>query len=467
MNNIFNSKQNLTDVGGHRPRTVKDVRTAKSLQDVREIVIDAKSKKYPIYPISTGFNWGMGSRIPIKDETTIVDLKQMNQIRTLDLERGYAVIEPGVTQRQLSKTLEGTNWMLNVTASCADSSVVGNALDRGDGTIRARSEDILGVEAVLADGSVVTTGGLDQKNYYSGRTAGPDFTQMFVQSNLGIVTAMAISLIPRPESIYLYYARFRKDFFPKVFQSLVQLYRVGLPTTGMIRLRELYLVPETGSYLLPNGADPEHFVILIPLLGTPETVKISEQMLIRKLHSLDGYAGARFLDAKNTPKNDPLYVRAQLAQGIPTCLPIRRGLRLDSCDVDNGSMGFLCFLPLIGLNATSPITALQQLQQSVNEHPTALAAEFNFISSHTANMVIQISFERSEEAIKRAHAMRHSARQKFIESGAFPYRSNIDHIENEILDRGEELHHLHAIKKLLDPQDIISPGRYLNTRDIK
>src|SRR5690606_40652341 len=126
------------------------------------------------------------------------DLSAMNRIRSLDLENGFAVIEPGVTQRQLADELRDTDWMLNVTSSCADTSVVGNALERGDASIRSRVHDLVGLEAVLADGSLVSTGGPDHWGRYPGTVAGPDLTGAFVQPNPGIITACLIPLMPRP-----------------------------------------------------------------------------------------------------------------------------------------------------------------------------------------------------------------------------------------------------------------------------
>ena len=59
----------------------------------------------PIYPISTGKNWGYGSRVPLHDGV-LVDLGRMNRIVDFDEELAYVTIEPGVTQRQLHAFLQ-------------------------------------------------------------------------------------------------------------------------------------------------------------------------------------------------------------------------------------------------------------------------------------------------------------------------------------------------------------------------
>src|SRR5262245_48083943 len=117
----------LPDLAENLPRRVPSTAYAESTEDVCRIVRDAGARGMPLYPISRGLNWGLGSRNPVRDDCIVLDLSRMDAIRQLDLERGYAVIEPGVTQGDLSDRLEGTPYLLNVTTSCRDSSIVGNA----------------------------------------------------------------------------------------------------------------------------------------------------------------------------------------------------------------------------------------------------------------------------------------------------------------------------------------------------
>ena len=123
-----------------------------SVREVQAIVNEARVRGTPLYPFSTGMNWGLGSRHPVRDDCVLVDLSRLDRIREVDLAHGYAVIEAGVSQHALAQRLDGTPWMLNVTTSCKDSSLLGNAMDRGEGCIRPRRDDLLGVELVLGDG---------------------------------------------------------------------------------------------------------------------------------------------------------------------------------------------------------------------------------------------------------------------------------------------------------------------------
>lgn len=452
------------DVGGHQPRSVAGIETPQTLDEVRALVRQAAATKRRLYPISTGRNWGMGSAMPVTDDNVVVDLGGMNRIRSLDLEAGYAVVEPGVTQAQLAAELRDTPWMLNVTASCADTSVLGNALDRGDGSIRSRVHDVAGLEAVLADGSVVTTGGLDSAGRYHGRVAGPDMTQAFVQHNLGVVTAMAIALIPRPQTIAVVHGRLPREQAGTAIGALTGFLRRGNPADGLMRVRELSLVPSQGDWTLPAGVDPSLFTILGPLMGTDATVELAEELLRKSLAGVDGAEALRVVDAAEIGPDDPLYPRALMSQGIPTCIGVHHALRVTSCDqIDQGPMGFLAMLPLMPMDAAKTDQIIAALQTAIDAHTTALMVEWNLVSEHIANGVMQIFFDRGTPfGAHRAHQLRNDATALLRGRGCAIYRSDIDHAAAAVWSETSTagLGMLHRLKTALDPDGLISPGRY-------
>ncbi|MFF7187772.1 FAD-binding oxidoreductase [Streptomyces sp. NPDC008222] len=455
------------DIGGHRPRDVVATVTVNSVEQVQDVVRAAAQTGAPLYPLSTGANWGMGSRFPAIDGCTVLDLSAMTRIRVLDLEHGYAVVEPGVTQAQLASALEGSAWMLNVTSSCADTSIVGNALERGDGTIRSRVRETLAFEVVLGTGELLTTGGLDGRGRYHGTVAGPDLTTAFVESNLGVVTAMVVSLVPRPEAIELAHACFKPDAFPELADAVVRLGRAGLPTVGLPRLRDFFLVPSDApadSYALPKTANPQQLSLLIPLMGRREEIRLSERLMRKALESVPDTVSFQTMDAETVPADHPMYYRALMARGIPTCASLRRGLGVTDCQVEDTALAWLMFMPLIPLDRESMVRAVDILQQAVDRHTTALTAELNIVSPHVANMVVQIAFARTPESTARAHALRDEVRTLFAEAGFPAYRSNIDHASSELAIRPDALiAPLGDLKALFDPHGVIAPGRYLTT----
>src|SRR3954469_23559789 len=106
-----------------------------SVEQIQQIVRLAAAHGLALYPFSTGKNWGYGSAQPMRDNNVIVDLGRMNRIIEVNTELAYAVLEPGVTQRQLYEHLQAhqTPLSLNPTGAGPDCSILGNTLERGFG----------------------------------------------------------------------------------------------------------------------------------------------------------------------------------------------------------------------------------------------------------------------------------------------------------------------------------------------
>jgi 4-cresol dehydrogenase (hydroxylating) len=452
------------DVGAHKTRHVGDELQPATMDDVIDVVRSAAHSSRPIYPISTGRNWGMGSRSPVVDGSVVVDLSSLNRICSVDLDSGVAVIEPGCTQRQLADALAGTGWMLNVTSACADTSVIGNALERGDGALRSRIDDVLGVEAVLADGTVIRTGGLGADRSYHGRILGPDLTHLFVQSNLGVVTAMAVSLIPRPERVSLVRAEVAKADAAAVVETVSAFARSG-NSASALRLHGLWLVPTSGDWTLPAGTDPATCVLTGPLYGSAPAVDLTARLLRQTLNVRHDIEDVNIVDATTIASTDVRYAHALVAQGIPTCSIVRSVLNVTSCDeVDAGNNGFLVFLPTLQLQADKARHDIELFQQLADEYSTTLSLDWRLHYAHTANGMARILFDRRDSAAtRRAHQLREEATSRFVRAGRPPYRSNIDRSWSDLRECTDSstISVLERMKSCLDPSAAIAPGRYI------
>jgi 4-cresol dehydrogenase (hydroxylating) len=123
-------------------------------------------------------------------------------------------------------TLAATAYIANFTASTPETSLVGNVLDKGIGLYRHRVEDLLGVEVVTGAGDLVHVGGywpMGRAMFSFPSGLGPTLTALFLQSNFGIVTACALKLLPRPETIHILYATLAADRLAQAITVLKQL----------------------------------------------------------------------------------------------------------------------------------------------------------------------------------------------------------------------------------------------------
>lgn len=185
----------------------------KSTHDVVGIVKTANQFQVPLYPISCGKNWGYGDACAPTQGQVIVDFKNMNRILELNSKLGYVIIEPGVTQGQLSAYLKENKipfWM-DATGAGPHTSLVGNTVERGFGHTRYGDHfaNTCGMEIVLADGRILNTGfghyENSQAQYVYRYGVGPFIDGIFTQSNFGIVTRAAIWLMPEPENFKAFF----------------------------------------------------------------------------------------------------------------------------------------------------------------------------------------------------------------------------------------------------------------------
>src|SRR5450830_209900 len=190
-----------------RDHPVLTVHKPTSTEEIRQLIQQARHKGIPLYPVSRGFNWGYGSASPVTDGCALVDLNGMHRILNADrisLSNPVAVVEPGVTQGQLYDFLQNhcPELTFNVTGAARDTSLIGNALDRGVGYFGPRKDDLFGLEVVCGSGQTLKTGfrrlGESSPLAHSHPFGmGPMLDGLFFQGNFGIVTSACFRLMPR------------------------------------------------------------------------------------------------------------------------------------------------------------------------------------------------------------------------------------------------------------------------------
>ncbi|MGH9631671.1 MAG: FAD-binding oxidoreductase, partial [Bryobacteraceae bacterium] len=197
--------------------------------EVQECLRIANSHGVSVYPVSSGKNWGYGSRVPVKDSCALLDLSRMNRIVDFNEELAYVTVEPGVTQRQLFQFLQERQsklWM-DATGSSPDCSLIGNTMERGFGHTPYGDHfaHVCGLEVVLPTGECIETGFSRFPGAKTGPLyrwgSGPTLDGLFSQSNLGIVTRMTVWLMPAPEYFQAYFFRCDdEDALPGVIDAL-------------------------------------------------------------------------------------------------------------------------------------------------------------------------------------------------------------------------------------------------------
>jgi len=232
-----------------------------NVEEVQQVVRIANRYRIPLYPISTGRNLTYGGSAPTLSGSVIVDLKRMNRVLEVNEDRHFALVEPGVSYFDLYNYIHerGLKVMLDIPDP-GWGSPIGNSLDHGVGYTFGPYRDHFGshcgLEIVTAEGELIRTGmgavpGSDSwQDFHYG--AGPSIDGLFAQSNFGIVTKMGIWLMPMPEAYLsgsVTVPRYQ-DLAPLIegINYLEDSYLIGMP---------LYNSPVGGGLMNPTAAVQE------------------------------------------------------------------------------------------------------------------------------------------------------------------------------------------------------------------
>jgi glycolate dehydrogenase FAD-linked subunit len=167
-------------------------------EEISRILRLANEEKFPVYPRGAGSGFSGGS-IPIKGGIALV-LQGMDKILTIDEENMVAEVEPGVVTEKFQEAVEEKGLFYPPDpASLKFSTLGGNVAECAGGPRCVKygvtRDYILGMEVVTPQGDIIRTGGQTMKG-----VVGYDLTRLMVGSEgtLGVITKIFIKLIPLP-----------------------------------------------------------------------------------------------------------------------------------------------------------------------------------------------------------------------------------------------------------------------------
>ncbi|KAF9111356.1 hypothetical protein BGX30_007630, partial [Mortierella sp. GBA39] len=141
-----------------------------------------------------------GGTVPVQGGVVMV-MHRMNRILEIDMENLTAIVQPGLNTKQFITHVEELGLFYPPDPSSMSISTLGGNIAECSGGLRGlkygtTKDYVIGLEAVLASGDIIRTGGKLMKD-----VAGYDLTKLLVGSEgtLAIITEATLKLIPPPK----------------------------------------------------------------------------------------------------------------------------------------------------------------------------------------------------------------------------------------------------------------------------
>jgi 4-cresol dehydrogenase (hydroxylating) len=464
-----------------------------TVEQVQAIVRIAGRHRIPLFPISTGKNFGYGGPAPNLHGSVIVDLKRMNRVLEVDEERHFALVEAGVSYFDLYRHIQERG--LKVWLDCPDpgwGSPVGNSLERGVGYTNPFYRDHFGascgMEVVLANGEVMRTGmgalpgARTWQEYRYG--FGPDPAGLFAQGNFGIVTKMGFRLMPRPEHYRtgLITVPKRRDFIQlvKTVNYLSDSFLIGEPVYASPLAALMGDADFRATITKPGGPgdaemdryasehDLPSWQVELQFYGPEKTClanwEYASERLLGEIPGARAVAGESLAVPLNAHQLDNVEapyrtsIRRHGAQGVPS-------LGIWKIVSENGHVGFFPIIPRTGEAVFEAQHVLCDALREFDLRPffTAVTAPLHW-HTFAFQLVFAPQVYRNDPA---RNAVTHRAMQRVVqvaaEHGWGDYRAATvyqDAVADTYSFNDHALRRFHeTLKDAADPEGILAPGR--------
>ena len=234
-------------------------------EDVQDIVRICARLRVPVIPFGTGTS--LEGHINAPYGGVSIDFRDMNRVLSVNAQDLDCVVEPGITRKQLNEHLRDQGLFFPLDPG-ADASLGGMAATRCSGTNAVRygtmKDNVLALKVVLANGELMTTARRAKKS-----SAGYDLTRLIVgaEGTLGVITELTLKLSGIPEAISAGVCP-----FPSVeaaCNAAIVTIQSGVPVARIELLDELQV---KATNLYSKLALPEVPMLFVEFHGSPAGV---------------------------------------------------------------------------------------------------------------------------------------------------------------------------------------------------
>jgi len=422
------------DESYHAPHAPDAVAFAHSTEEVAAIVKLCADHKTPV--IAFGAGTSLEGQVAALAGGVCIDMSQMNRILRVNAADLDASVEAGVTRKQLNEHLRDTGLFFPIDPG-ADASLGGMAATRASGTNAVRygtmRENVLALTVVLADGRVIRTARRARKS-----AAGYDLTRLFVGSEgtLGIITEVTLRLYGIPEAISAAVCAFPN--IEGAVDTVILTIQNGVPVARIELLDECQMAAINKYSKLDHKVAPTLF---FEFHGSSAGVAEQAETVnaIASEHGGDDFCWATTSEERSKlwqARHDAYYAALALRPGskgwaTDVCVPISR---LAEC-----------------ITETKRDLAQSPLPYALVGH----VGDGNF------HLVFMIDPNRPEEVAEASRLNDRMVARALAMEGTSTGEHGVGYGKMDFLiaEHGEAVSVMRTIKKALDPDGILNPGK--------
>ena len=414
----------------------------RTTEDVQRVVRFADETNTPV--IARGAGTGQTGGAVAAQGGIVISFARMREVIEIDRANLQAIVRPGLVFNDFQAALAPHGLFFPPDPGSGRACTLGGmAANNASGPHAVRwgttSAYVLGCEVVLADGSVIWTGGARSKALKS--SSGIDLAKLFVGSEgtLGIITTLRLRVQPRPPARAVVLAGYER--LEDTVRSLDDLFAAGmLPSTA--ELLDTSAVTAIQKWQPSLGLPDGEAVLFIEVEGTPDHV-LSEvryvDEIVRKRASVTRFA-----------EDEASVARLWAA---------RSGLAAASALAHPGKHRIFA-----GEDMAVPLTEIPRTIRRAREIGAELGVAVIFyghFGDGNVHSAILIDPEDKDE-VRRADELADRLHKLAIElGGTVTGEHGTGAVRSRYMraEHGDALDLMIRIKKALDPKGILNPGK--------
>jgi FAD/FMN-containing dehydrogenase len=211
----------------HRPALATPICavTPRATEEVRQIVLIANAEKIPIVPYGGGSGL-MGGALSVRP-SVVMDLRAMNKVLEIDIDARSARVQAGIVLEALDKRLNDSGFILGhdpwtVPVATVGGAIATNSLGYRAGIYGSMGDQVLGLQAVLPKGEILRTRSVQKSS------AGINLNALLIggEGCFGIITEATIRIFPVPEARRLVGLAF--DSFERGYTAIQEMFKQRL-----------------------------------------------------------------------------------------------------------------------------------------------------------------------------------------------------------------------------------------------